>query len=156
MGARKKGREIALQILYQLEWTRDRDIDRAIGSYLDHLKSGKLLESDPAVDFVRRLVVGVLSNLDEIDAMLAGHARHWRLDRMALVDRNILRIGAYELCYCPDIPPKVAINEAVELGKMFGSDDSPSFVNGILDAVLRGRQGFLQDSDGKVKVRNAV
>jgi N utilization substance protein B len=82
----------------------------------------------------------VLTHKAEIDSILKKNAKHWRLDRMASVDKNILRIGAFELCYCPDIPPKVAINEALELAKKFCGGESGAFVNGILDAVLRDRE----------------
>jgi N utilization substance protein B len=86
-------------------------------------------------DFSRRIVAGVCGNRAKIDAVIESFSEHWRLDRITIVDRNILRLAIFELLMCPDIPTKVVINEAVELGKRFGSDQSGSFVNGILDSI---------------------
>jgi N utilization substance protein B len=88
-------------------------------------------------DFSRRIVAGVCGNRAKIDAVIESFSEHWRLDRITIVDRNILRLAIFELLMCPDIPTKVVINEAVELGKRFGSDQSGSFVNGILDRISR-------------------
>jgi N utilization substance protein B len=138
--SRRKGREIALQILYQCDWDTIEDIDKAITEYASGLASEAISENDPALEFGRTRLQGVLTHKAEIDYILKSNAKRWRLERMASVDRNILRIGAFELCYCPDIPPKVAINEALELAKKFCSGESSAFVNGILDAVLRDRE----------------
>ncbi|MEA1990911.1 MAG: transcription antitermination factor NusB [Thermodesulfobacteriota bacterium] len=140
LSVRRKGREIALQILYQCDWNTIEDIDEVIMEYATGLASEAIPEDDPALAFSRTRLQGVLTNKAEIDSILKKNAKHWRLDRMASVDKNILRIGAFELCYCPDIPPKVAINEALELAKKFCSGESSAFVNGILDAVLRHRE----------------
>ena len=140
LSIRHKGREIALQILYQCDWNTIEDIDKVITEYATGLASEAIPEDDPALAFGRTRLQGVLTHKAEIDSILKKNARHWRLDRMANVDRNILRIGVFELCYCPDIPPKVAINEALELAKKFCSGESSAFVNGILDAVLRHRE----------------
>lgn len=137
LSIRRKGREIALQILYQCDWNTIEDIDKVIMEYATGLASEAIPEDDPALAFGRTRLQGVLTHKAEIDSILKKNAKHWRLDRMARVDKNILRIGAFELCYCPDIPPKVAINEALELAKKFCSGESSAFVNGILDAVLR-------------------
>ena len=140
LSVRRKGREIALQILYQCDWNTIEDIDKVIMEYATGLASEAIPENDPALAFGRTRLQGVLSHKAEIDSILQRNAKRWRLDRMASVDRNILRIGAFELCYCPDIPPKVAINEALELAKKFCSGESSAFVNGILDAVLRDKE----------------
>jgi transcription antitermination protein NusB len=87
-------------------------------------------------EFSQRLVRGVLDHGPEIDRVIEGHSENWRLERMPAVDRNILRIAAFELLYCEEIPPKVAVNEAVELGKRFGTEESGSFINGILDKIM--------------------
>lgn len=137
---RRKGREIALQILYQCDWNIIENIDKVIMEYARDLASEVIPEDDPALAFGQTRLRGVLTHKAEIDSILKKNAEHWRLDRMASVDRNILRIGAFELCYCPDIPPKVAINEALELAKKFCGEESSAFVNGILDSVLRHRE----------------
>ncbi len=140
LSVRHKGREIALQILYQCDWNTTEDIDKVIMEYATGLASEAIPEDDPALAFGRTRLQGVLTHKAEIDSILKKNTEHWRLDRMASVDKNILRIGTFELCYCPDIPPKVAINEALELAKKFCGGESSAFVNGILDAVLRDRE----------------
>jgi len=138
--SRRRGREIALQILYQCDWNTINDVDKAVKEYTTGLAPEAISENDPALEFGRTRLIGVLTHKAEIDAILKKNAKRWRLERMASVDRNILRIGTFELCYCPDIPPKVAINEALELAKKFCSRESSAFVNGILDAVLKERE----------------
>ncbi len=137
MSTRSKGRRIALQVLYLLEWDPDKDIEGAINDYMTSLAMRPLKENDESLVFARDRVHGVVSNMDKIDQTISKFARNWRLDRMASVDRNILRLGTYELMYCSDVPPQVAINEAVELAKRFGTEDSAAFVNGILDAAMK-------------------
>jgi transcription antitermination protein NusB len=89
----------------------------------------------PDEEYYRRTVLGVWDHREELDALIRRAAEHWRLERMPLVDRNIIRLGAYEICHSPDIPYAVAINEAVDLGKRFGSEESGAFINGILDRI---------------------
>jgi N utilization substance protein B len=137
MSIRRRGREIALQVLYQLEWDAEGGVDSALTSYVQGAAGNSLAVNDSALAFGRSRIEGVLANVEDIDQVLRRYAKHWRLDRMASVDRNILRLGVFELLHCPDIPPRVVINEAVELAKTFGSENSGAFVNGILDAVLR-------------------
>jgi N utilization substance protein B len=137
MSTRRRGREIALQILYQSEWKTIDDLDQAIEEYASGLAAKSISEDHAALAFARSRIHGVLAHKSEIDALLRDAARRWRLDRMASVDRNILRLGTFELCHCDDIPPRVAINEAVELGKRFGSGESSSFINGILDGIMK-------------------
>ena len=138
MPVRSKGREIALQVLYQMELSRwDQDLDGAITCFLASSAACGLSREHPAVRFAMGLLSGVLERRKDVDELIQQHSKNWRMDRMALVDRNVLRIGAYELCCSMDVPSKVVINEAVELGKRFGSEDSGPFINGILDAIRR-------------------
>lgn len=90
---------------------------------------------EEARDFCERLVRGVVEHRDEINRIVESQAEHWKMSRMTRIDRNILRIAVYELLYCEDIPPKVAMNEAVDIGKKFGSEESGAFINGILDGI---------------------
>jgi N utilization substance protein B len=93
--------------------------------------------SEGTDEFAERIVLGVLDHGQEIDQLIKRFSKNWRLDRMNLVDRNILRMAIFELLYCNDIPPKVTLNEAVDLGKRYGSEDSGSFINGILDRIQK-------------------
>lgn len=125
----------ALQLLYQREVTGE-SVEQILerGSY--PAESG-----EPDV-FCRDLAIGVERTMDEIDATIGEISEHWSVSRMPLVDRNILRIATYELLYVSDVPPSVAINEAVELAKVYGGDDSSKFVNGVLGRVAeRHRDG---------------
>lgn len=133
-GRRSRARETALKVLYQMDITRDSPEDGLRIFFRHHRIS---VGSQP---FVSRLVRGTAEHRSEIDALLSQHALNWSLDRMAMVDRNVLRLGAYELLFEPEIPPKVAINEAVELAKRFGSLDSSKFVNGVLDSIHKKKQ----------------
>ncbi|MFP2930394.1 transcription antitermination factor NusB [Pyxidicoccus sp. 3LG] len=132
MGARRTGRERALQALYQLEMA-PATVAEALESAWTASEETK---RDPdAVRFARELVEGVQAHREEIDQLIERHSHNWRLDRMSRIDRNVLRLGIFELKYRPDIPRKVSINEAVELGKNFGTEESSAFVNGLLDRV---------------------
>lgn len=91
--------------------------------------------------FAEELARGVSLHREAIDALITSASEHWRIERMSLVDRNVLRIAIYEMLHCPDIPPKVSINEAVELGKAFGTGDSSAFINGILDHIMLDIEG---------------
>ncbi len=135
MSARRRAREAALQILYEMEITGTSP-EEALSSYMETFAVRPV-----AKDFVRELVLGVWARREEIDSVIQRHSRNWRLERMASIDRNILRIATYELLFRPDIPPKVSLNEAIELAKRFGSEESASFVNGILDAIYRQELG---------------
>ncbi len=134
---RRRSREIALQVLCQMD-TSGTAPEEALRLYYD------LMESDPesppdfeapaeARPFAERLVEGVFHGREEIDNRITSASENWRLERMSVVDRNVLRLAVYEMLYCEDIPPKVSINEAIDLGKTFGSEESGSFINGILD-----------------------
>lgn len=126
---RRKAREDALQVLYQLELNQSLSVELALEYFQKHYSP----ESDEIAPFTKRLVIGVSENLPEIDKHLKEISSHWKVERMATVDKNILRIGAYEISYCDDIPSAVTVNEMVELAKEFGAENSPSFINGVLD-----------------------
>lgn len=129
MGIRRKARELALQVLYQMEVTHD-PAPAGSDSFWGHFPS-----RPASRDFAQRLVAGTVEHRAEIDGSLAEAAENWKLDRMSRVDLIILRLATYELLYCPDIPLRVSIDEAIEIGNRYGSDDSPTFINGVLDRV---------------------
>ena len=131
MRKRSKARDWALKILYQTDIT-SRAVDWTIESFLTNEEEEKDQE---VVEFCKRLVVGVHDNIKTIDEKISQYATNSQLKRMAIIDRNILRLGVYELQYATDIPPKVTINEAVELAKKYGDLESSKFVNGILDKI---------------------
>jgi N utilization substance protein B len=145
MGRRRRSREIALQILYQLDVT-EATPEEGISLYYELFsdKSDDRREGRPPAAvcaFAESIVQGVFLHRSELDRLIVSASEHWRLERMSLVDRNILRIALYEMVYYPNIPPKVSINEAIELGKTFGSEDSGKFINGILDHILIDMRG---------------
>lgn len=130
-GNRRKSREDAVQILYQLDVNHDLSTPAGLAFFQSYY-AGEQEKLDP---FTQRLVVGVTDNIRAIDEKLKEVSEHWRTERMAVVDRNVLRLGIFELLYCEDIPATVSINEMIELAKTFGSEHSPSFINGILDRI---------------------
>lgn len=129
MGSRRKGREAALQILYQID-VSEVGAEQAMRDYWVSLATSREGE-----DFANALVGGWASARDQIDETIRSVSQHWRLERMARVDRNILRLATYELLKLPDVPRRVTLNEAVELAKRFGSEGSAGFVNGVLDRI---------------------
>ena len=130
MRKRTQSRESALKILYQAELTR-REIHAAAENFWSEFE-----EIDENVrTFTDRITLGIEKNIREIDDKISQHATNWQLKRMAVIDRNVLRIGVFELLHTTDIPPKVTINEAVELAKKYGDLESSKFVNGILDKI---------------------
>ena len=129
MRKRTKAREYTLQLLYQIDITHSESRQTVEDFWNHHTVSSEVKA------FAVRLVQGTLEHLRDIDQMIATYASNWEINRMAVVDRNILRLGAYELLYLDDIPPKVCLSEAVELAKRFGDEESGKFVNGILDAI---------------------
>lgn len=130
MRKRTQSRELALSILYQKEITK-RDIKASVKQFWED--TGDVHKD--VQSFAERLVFGVDKECDAIDGKLSDYATNWQLKRMAVIDRNVLRIGVFELLYAPDIPPKVTINEAVDLAKKYGDPESGKFVNGILDKI---------------------
>jgi N utilization substance protein B len=131
MARRSRAREVALQVLYQ------DDLNPKVNPTVSDRFLRNRLRADELVDFARSLVAGVRRNRTEVDDLLSRTADNWSLKRMAVTDRNILRLGAYEILHS-DTPDRVAINEAVELAKRFGTAQSAQFVNGILDRFLAG------------------
>ena len=132
MRKRSVARECALKILYQIEMT-GRTSDKACEAFWEQESEGE--QTEDVRDFANKIVDGIYSRLTEIDGKLGEYATNWQLNRMAVIDRNVLRMGLYELKFASGIPPKVAINEAVDLAKKYGDHDSSKFVNGILDKV---------------------
>jgi N utilization substance protein B len=129
MHGRRKAREIALQVLYGLNF-ENIDVQKALDLFWSNFVAPKT-----AKEFAAFLVQGTCEHKDELDKLIAGCSDNWSLGRMSKVDINILRLAVFEFLYCEDIPPKVTLNEAVDLGKTFGSENSGSFINGILDAL---------------------
>jgi N utilization substance protein B len=128
---RRKGRELALQALYQIEITGDPSVG-AVDLFLQHFEGNAR-----AKEFARRLVSGVVSQRAEIDCTIEQSTENWKLERLAKVDLVILRMATYELIFCPDIPTTVSLDEAIEIGKRFGSADSGTFINGVLDQIAQ-------------------
>lgn len=136
MGSRRRGRETALQVLYQLDAIPDAGPDEALRLYFAHLVDGEGGAADAdARAFTEQLVRGVHAHLPAIDECVRRSSQNWRLERMARVDRNILRIATYELLHEADVPKAVVIDEAIEVAKRFGSEESAAFVNGVLDRI---------------------
>ncbi len=129
MGMRRKGRELALQALYQVEILGDESAG-GVRAFWEHCDA-----PTEARTFGEDLVGGVLATRTRIDELIAGSSENWRLGRLSHVDRNILRVATYELLCRRDVPATVAIDEAIEIAKRFGSDDSATFVNGVLDHI---------------------
>ena len=129
MGTRRLGRELALQALYALG-LNSMEPARFLETFWENNPSAA-----DARSFAGQLIEGVLSHRADLDALITSKAQHWALSRMALVDLNLIRLATYELLYRDDIPKKVIINEAIEIAKKFGSEDSAAFVNGILDEI---------------------
>jgi transcription antitermination factor NusB len=132
MRKRTRAREFALQVLYQLDITAG-DCEAALKNFWEGREEENI---DPELkDFTASLVKGAMDNMKAIDEKISGFAENWQLKRMAVVDRNILRMSGYELLFRDDIPPKVAINEAVELAKKYSGPEAGKFVNAILDKI---------------------
>jgi len=140
MNTRRKGRESALQILYQMEilsplsGISKANASEAIEKFFEHFETPK-----EVLEHATSLVHGVLVNYQRIDELIGKSSEKWRLERMAIVDRNILRIACYEFLFSPDLTKSIIIDEAIEIAKRFGSDKSAAFVNGILDSIAKKR-----------------
>ncbi len=135
MRKRTRAREFALQLLYQADITHD-PVEQVLEYFWE--EGSEADKKDPEIRaYAERLVSGVLGNLPAVDKLIEQAAQNWAIQRMAAVDRNILRLSAYELKFMEEIPVKVSINEAVELAKRYGEDDSSKFVNGILDKIAK-------------------
>jgi N utilization substance protein B len=131
MGSRRKARESAVQLLYQYDCVQQ-SIDELFETYWENLRENV---DEDVRDYASRLFRGTIEHLTEIDAAIARHTKHWRIERMALVDRNILRLAAYELLCEPETPNVVVIDEAVEIARRYSTYEATQFVNGLLDAL---------------------
>ncbi len=130
MRRRSLSREHALKMLYQFDIVK-----RPLESVLESYWKSEELKDDEVITYADLLFRGIGARIKEIDDKISEYATNWQLKRMAIIDRNIMRLGLFELKYTKDIPPKVAINEAVELAKKYGDMESSKFVNGILDKI---------------------
>ena len=135
MPSRKSARKVALQLLYQND-TAGCSIDDTL-TLLDSWPLGKIKVDEAGAQYVREVVTGTVEHKDEIDSMLREISEHWKFERVGVTEKNLLRLAVYEMMYRPDVPARVAINEAVNLTKSFGDEGSSGFINGILDAVLQ-------------------
>lgn len=135
---RRQARETALQVMFQVDVGRA-DLEQALQNTVREFVVGA-----EDADFARELVAGALKNLPELDQVITNLSKEWQLNRMANVDRNVMRLALYEIFYRPDIPNSVSVNEAVELAKIFGGAESGKFVNGILGKVVADPAQFHQ------------
>ncbi len=136
-------RALAMQTLYEWDFRGKKKDPQEILNYNLQNIDAKVEE-----EFVRSLIAGVMKHQEEINKKIEEAAPEWPLEQIATVDRNILRIAIYELLYCPDIPPKVAINEAIELGKTYGGINSSKFINGVLGTIYRHSPRYKENEDG--------
>ena len=143
MGTRRQARELAMQALFYMDIRKD-----ASEETLEYF-CGCFCPSKKSRPFFRKLVNGVLGKKGQIDALVERFSQNWNISRMSCVDRNVMRIAIYEMLYCDDIPPKVSINEAVDIGKKFGTQESGAFINGIMDSIREAlvEEGTLQKMD---------
>jgi len=144
MTRRSRAREIALQVLYQTEQNAGLDTEEIRRFVERRLRGDRRLS-----EFAENLVAGVQAHQPRIDALISEVAENWRLDRMAAIDRNILRLGAFEMLFCPEVPTKVAINEALELAKRYSTAQSSRFVNGILDRLQAADARLSEKGEGE-------
>lgn len=140
--SRRRARERALQVLFQVDLGKVEPTE--VFSEMDK-NFGSLKKNE---DFAQQLVGGALANLETIDGVIAGLSKDWNIKRMANVDRNIMRLALFEILYCNDTPNNVAVNEAVELGKVFGGEDSGKFINGILGRVVAKPEVYQNNNSG--------
>lgn len=131
MGIRRKARILALNTLYQSELNATPAIDKF------ELLCENFEVTKKSIPYARELIIGISENWEEINTLIHDNAANWRIDRMAVIDRNIMRIAVFEMCYKDDVPPSVAIDEAIEIAKQYCSDDAASFINGILDSISK-------------------
>lgn len=129
MKKRTRSRELALQFLYQLDLLGGQDLD----GLTDFLREEG--DDSETTRYARTLVEGTFDATPELDEEIQAVAQNWQIERMAVIDRNVLRMAAFELIHCDEVPPKVAINEGIELGKRFSTQNSGAFINGILDKI---------------------
>jgi N utilization substance protein B len=137
MGSRRKARESAMQLLYQYDFTQQ-PMDELFDTYWQNLREDV---DEDVRSYATRLVRGAFAHLDEIDQRIAEHATHWRLPRMASVDRNVLRIAVYEMLYEAETPKVVVIDEAIEIARRYSTYEATQFINALLDAIRRELEG---------------
>ena len=139
MKSRRVCREAALQALYQCDILGDYS-DQGIEFFCAHFRAQANLEEEECLaqgeSYSDLLIQGVIRNLELLDNVISLASTHWSVSRMACIDRNIIRIATYEIHFSSDVPPKVSINEAIEIAKKFSADDSPKFINGVLDKIV--------------------
>lgn len=129
MGTRRQARELAMQALFYMDMQNDLSL-QTLECFCENFRPPK--KTQP---FFLTLVKGVLETRPQVDGIIERFSKNWKIRRMSCVDRNVMRVAVYELAYCDDIPPKVTINEAVDIGKKFGSEESGAFINGIMDSI---------------------
>ena len=129
MGTRRQARELAMQALFYMDMRNNVSVEM-----LEHF-CGNFSPSKKTKPFFLKLVSGVIETKGELDALIERFSTNWNISRMSCVDRNVMRIAIFELIYRDDIPPKVSINEAVDIGKKFGTEESGAFINGIMDSI---------------------
>lgn len=145
VGTRRRSREVALQIIHQMDLSPEMEADAALRAYFDNLwpdattvdgEDGSASAADIERPMVEQLVRGFAQHRADLDEVLARLSRNWRVERMSPVDRNVIRLALYELQHCENVPINVAINEAIELAKRFGTAEGAGFVNGMLDRAV--------------------
>jgi N utilization substance protein B len=146
MGRRRKAREETLRILYRLEFD-NRQSEETLSQYWENKKTNQATR-----EYSTWLVNGIISHHKKIDTIIQNASEHWRLSRMALIDRNILRMAVFELLYEENIEPAVVINEAIEIAKAYSGDEAATFVNGVLDAIRKNlenqKKSLKEENDG--------
>lgn len=142
---RHTAREIAFKALFGLDFTPEKTLDTLQGLWAEIMAEGKM-PGDKLVDFSRELVLGVMAKREKLDEIIKSRAIGWEFSRIARVDKTILRLALYEMLYRPDIDIPVSIDEAVELAKQYGEDESPKFINGILGYVADHLEEFREES----------
>jgi len=146
MGRRRKAREETLRILYRLEFD-NKPLEETLNQYWENKKTNQA-----AREYSSWLVNGIISHHKKIDTVIQNASEHWRLSRMALIDRNILRMAVFELLYEENIEPAVVINEAIEIAKAYSGDEAANFVNGVLDAIRKRlknkKESLKEENDG--------
>ena len=141
MSLRRKSRELALQCLYQIDQSGNRECT------IETMKAHFDVNAKAAT-YAQELVSGILQHNEEVDSLIEKYSKNWRLNRMAVIDRNLLRIAAYEFLYKSDIPGSVIIDEAIEIAKRYSTDDAASFINGILDPISKVAEANRQNIEG--------
>lgn len=139
MHAKRLGRELAMQFLFQYNFSDEKDIGKAWEKFIEQASSEHELKDNRFArkgrEYAQQLLKGIFNNIEAIDAAINEKAKKWDLDRMALVDRNVLRVAAYEMLFVPDVPPIVSINEAVEIARDYSGQKAGNFINGVLNGI---------------------